>query len=104
MFDYLERISLKFHIEEFLQNNIQLPYKIKNFHIQLSQNDRLLHVHIADFELLAQNCPRPFSDPNHSRYLKTISFQIKDLNFNHLLHNVNHTLTEFEQTRKEKNI
>jgi hypothetical protein len=103
MFDYLERTSLKFHIEEFLQNNIQLPYRIKNFHIQLSQNDRLLHVHISDLELLAQNCPRPFSDPNHPQYLRTISFHIKDLNFEHLLNNVNHTLTEFEQTRKQKN-
>jgi hypothetical protein len=94
MFDYLERISLKFHIEEFLQTNIQLPYRIKFFYIDLSQNDGLLHIHIADLKLRSHNS---------STYLKTISFQIKDLNFNHLLHNVNHTLTEFEQTRKQKN-
>lgn len=95
MFDYLERTSLKFHIEEFLQNNIQLPYRIKNFHIQLSQNDGLLHIHIADLFLFSKHNPRP--------YRRTISFHIKDLNFEHLLNNVNHTLTEFEQTRKQKN-
>ena len=95
MFDYLERTSLKFHIEEFLQNNIQLPYRIKNFYIDLSQNDGLLHIHIADLFLFNKHRPRP--------YKRTISFHIKDLNFEHLLNNVNHTLTEFEQTRKEKN-
>lgn len=95
MFDYLERTSLKFHIEEFLQTNIQLPYRIKNYYIDLSQNDGLLHIHIADLFLFNKNRPRP--------YKRTISFHIKDLNFEHLLNNVNHIITEFEQTRKQKN-
>lgn len=95
MFDYLERISLKFHIEEFLQTNIQLPYRIKNFYIDLSQNDGLLHIHIADLFLFNKHRPRP--------YKRTISFHIKDLNFEHLLNNVNHIIIEFEQTRKSKN-
>ena len=95
MFDYLERTSLKFHIEEFLKTNLQLPYRIKNFYIDLSQNDGLLHVHIADLFLFSKHNPRP--------YKRTISFLIKDLNFEHLLNNVNHILSEFEQTRKTKN-
>ena len=95
MFDYLERTSLKFHIEEFLQTNLQTPYRIKSFYIDLSQNDGLLHIHIADLFLFNKRIPRP--------YKRTISFYIKDLNFEHLLNNVNHIFTEFEQTRKTKN-
>ena len=93
MFDYLERTSLKFHIEEFLKTNTQIPYRIKNYYIDLSQNDNLLHVHITDLKLRSHNSPS---------YTRTISFHINNLNFEHLLNNVNHTLKQFEQTRKEK--
>ena len=94
MFDYLERTSLKFHIEEFLKTNTQLPYRIKNYYIDLSQNDNLLHMHIADLLLYKKHIP--------TSYRRTISFHINNLNFEHLLNNVNHTLKQFEQTRKEK--
>jgi len=103
MFDYLERTSLKFHIEEFLQTNLRLSYRIKNYFIDLSQNDGLLQIHIADIFLFSKSCPRPFRKHNSTPYRRTISFHIKDLNFEHLLNDVNWIITEFEQTRKEKN-
>jgi hypothetical protein len=92
MFDYLERTSLKFHIEEFIQTNIQLPYRIKNYYIDLSQNDGLLHIHIADLFLFNKHRPRP--------YKRTISFHIKDLNFEHLLNNV---ITPLQNSSKQEN-
>jgi|LauGreDrversion4_2_1035121.scaffolds.fasta_scaffold1211225_2 hypothetical protein len=46
--DYIELTSLKFHIELFLQNNIDEQYTLQHLLINLSQNDELIFIHLTN--------------------------------------------------------
>ena len=46
--DYIELTSLKFHLELFLQNNIDEQYTLQHLIINLSQNDEQIFFHFIN--------------------------------------------------------
>ena len=71
MFDYLERISLKFHIERFIIDNIDEQYRFQNYIIELSQSDKYIHFHITDISL-----PRQHNRINYAALLPAYDFEL----------------------------
>ena len=49
--DYIEQISLKFHIEQFMIDNIDEQYRFQNYIIELSQSDKYLNFHLINLNL-----------------------------------------------------
>ena len=54
---YIEQTSLKFHIETFIEDNIDEPYILDNYVILLSQNNKYIHFQFED-TTLPFNCNR----------------------------------------------
>ena len=48
MLDYLEQISLKFHIEQFLLDNIEEQYIFQNYMLELSKSTMCITFQITD--------------------------------------------------------
>jgi hypothetical protein len=48
--DYIEIISLKAHVDQYLKDDICVPYHYRNYMFKFSKNSEFLYLHVYDKE------------------------------------------------------
>ena len=85
MLDYIEQISLKFHIERFISKHIDEQYRFQNYIIELSKCEKYLHFYIKDL-----SAPK---EHNRINYVTLIHFY----NFELFLHILKKAKEQFQK-------